>query len=76
MAAIIGDFGKDDNGVNLYRLNGTKDEIQKALEDLKKLGCDVWEPFEWEKSHKHWSKLVKVKIPIETKDDANEKTIS
>lgn len=76
LAAIIGDFGKDDNDVNLYRINGTKDEINKALTDLKNLGCEVWEPYELEKSHKHWSVLVKVQIPIETKDDANEETIS
>lgn len=63
MAAIIGDFGKDDNGVNLYRINGTKDEINKAIVDLEELGCEVWQPYELEKSHKQWSVLVKIQIP-------------
>lgn len=63
MGAIIGDFGKNDQGVNLYRINGTKDEIRKAIDDLVEIGCEVWQPYEWEKSHKHWSVLIKVQIP-------------
>lgn len=63
MGAIIGDFGKNDQGVNLFRINGTKDEIRKAIDDLVELGCEVWQPYEWEKSHKHWSVLIKVQIP-------------
>jgi hypothetical protein len=63
LGAIIGDFGKNDQGVNLYRINGTKDEIRKAIDDLVEIGCEVWQPYEWEKSHKHWSVLIKVQIP-------------
>ena len=63
MGAIIGDFGKNDQGVNLFRINGTKDEIKKAIDDLSELGCEVWQPYELEKSHKHWSVLIKVQIP-------------
>lgn len=63
MGAIIGDFGKNDQGVNLFRINGTKDEIKKAIGDLVELGCEVWQPYEWEKSHKHWSVLIKVQVP-------------
>lgn len=63
MGAIIGDFGKNDQGVNLFRINGTKDEIRKAIDDLVEIGCEVWQPYEWEKSHKHWSVLIKVQIP-------------
>lgn len=63
MGAFIGDFGKDDAGVNLYRINGTKDEIKKAINDLQELGCEVWQPYEFEKSHKHFSALIKVQIP-------------
>jgi hypothetical protein len=77
MGAIIGDFGKTDEGVNLYRINGTKDEINKAISDLIELGCEVWEQYELEKSHKHWSVLLKIQIPdVETKDDADEETVS
>lgn len=63
LGAIIGDFGKDELGLNLYRINGTKDEIIKAIEDLKELGCEVWQSYDFEKSHKHWSVLVKVQVP-------------
>ena len=63
MGAIIGDFGKNEHGLNLYRINGTKTEITKAIEDLQELGCEVWQPYEYEKSHKHFSVLVKVQIP-------------
>jgi hypothetical protein len=58
------DFGKkNEDGVNLYRINGSKDEIAKAVQDLKELGCEVWEPYELETSHKSWSVLLKVQIP-------------
>ena len=69
MGAIIGDFGKNEAGVNLYRINGTKDEISKVITDLRELGCEVWEPFELEKAHKHFSVLLKVQIP-EIKEEA------
>lgn len=64
MAAIIGDFGKNEEGINLFRINGTKVEIEKAIQDFKDLGCELWDdPYELEKSHKHWSVLVRIKIP-------------
>jgi hypothetical protein len=63
VGAIIGDFGKNADGVNLFRINGSKDEIKKAIEDLREVGCEVWEPYELEKSHKHFSVLLKVQIP-------------
>jgi hypothetical protein len=71
LGAIIGDFGKDDNGVNLYRINGTMVEINNAIEEMKELGCEVWQPYEFEKSHKHFSVLVKIQIP-EIKDAGQE----
>lgn len=71
MGAIIGDFGKDEQGVNLYRINGTKTEINKAIEDLQELGCEVWQPYELEKAHKHFSALIKVQIPEISDADEN-----
>lgn len=57
-------FGKNSEGVNLFRINGTADEIKKAIQDMKELGCELWdEPYELEKSHKHWSVLVRFMIP-------------
>jgi hypothetical protein len=63
LGAIIGDFGKDQTGVNLYRINGTKAEIKKAIDEMIELGCEVWQPYEFETSHKHFSVLIKVQIP-------------
>ena len=64
MGAIIADFGKNEEGLNLFRINGTKEEINKAIEDIKKLGAEVWgEPFLFEKAHKHWSVLVRIQLP-------------
>jgi hypothetical protein len=64
LAAIIGDFGKNEEGINLFRINGTKVEIEKAIQDFKDLGCELWDdPYELEKSHKHWSVLVRIKLP-------------
>ena len=66
MAAIVADFGKNEEGLNLLRINGTKAEIEKAIQDFKDLGCEIWDdPYELEKSHKHWSILIRIKIPEE-----------
>lgn len=67
MAAIIADFGKNKDGLNLLRINGSKDEIEKALTDIKNVGCEIYEVFDYEKAHKQWSILVKINIPEEEK---------
>ena len=63
LGAIIGDFGKTGEGLNLLRINGTKEEIKNAIDEMIKLGCEVWQQYELEKSHKHYSVLIKVQIP-------------
>lgn len=65
MAAIIGDFGKNKDGLNLLRINGTKEEIEKAITDIKNVGCEIYDALDYEKAHKHWSILIKIKIPEE-----------
>lgn len=66
MAAIIGDFGKSKDGLYLFRINGTKQEIINAIQDIKDLGCEVCgEPYELEKAHVHWSVLLKIWLPKE-----------
>lgn len=57
------DFGKNNDGLNLYRINGSKAEIYKAIDDIKKLGCEIYNIVALEKAHKDWSVLIKVKIP-------------
>jgi hypothetical protein len=72
LGAIIGDFGKTEEGCNLFRINGTKDEINKAIDDMKKLGAEVWgEPILFEKAHKHLSVLVKIQLPEEMHEKSN-----
>jgi hypothetical protein len=64
LGAIVADFGRNEEGLNLFRINGSKAEIEKALQDLKNVGCEIWEdPIALEKAHKHWSVLVKIKVP-------------
>lgn len=66
-------FGKNPEGVNLFRINGTKDEITKAILDMKNLGCELWEePYHLEQSHKHWSVLVRFLIPEEAEAEEGE----
>lgn len=57
-------FGENSEGVNLYRINGTKEEIEKAITDMEKLGCEVWQSYNLERSHKHWSVLIKIQFPV------------
>jgi hypothetical protein len=64
LGAIVADFGRNEEGLNLFRINGSKAEIEKALQDLKNVGCEIWEdPIALEKAHKHWSVLIKIKVP-------------
>jgi hypothetical protein len=74
LGAIVADFGRNEEGLNLFRINGSKAEIEKALQDLKNVGCEIWEdPIALEKAHKHWSVLIKIKIPeIQEKEVENE----
>jgi len=74
LGAIVADFGRNEEGLNLFRINGSKAEIEKALQDFKNLGCEIWEdPIALEKAHKHWSVLIRIKIPeIEEKEIENE----
>lgn len=64
MGAIIADFGKNEDGLNLFRVNGTKAEIHDAIYKFVSLGCEIYDkPQELEKAHKQWSILLKMKIP-------------
>lgn len=75
MAAIIADFGKNQDGFNLYRINGNKAEIANAIQKLKDLGCELKkEPIDLEKSHKHWSVLIEILIPELQESEGKEKS--
>jgi hypothetical protein len=64
MGAFIVNFGKNKDGLNLYRINGTKEEIEDAIEKLSALGIELSEPYEFEKAHMQSSVLVKMKMPF------------
>jgi hypothetical protein len=73
MGAIIADFGKNEQGLNVYRINGSKEEIAQAIQDMKDLGLELWgEYYPLEKAHKHWSILVKFQLPKELDKKVNE----
>jgi hypothetical protein len=70
LGAIIADFGKNEEGLNIFRINGTKKEIEKAIFDMKNLGAEIHgEPYlfdkgyNFEKAHKHWSVLLRIQMP-------------
>lgn len=56
-------FGRVENNLFLFRINGNKAEIEKAIQELKDLGLELITKIEYEKSHKHLSVLVKFYIP-------------
>jgi hypothetical protein len=62
---MICDFGKNKDGVNLYRINGGKNQIQKAIDELTQLGCEIWTPYEFERVGRgdEFTVLLKVQIP-------------
>lgn len=64
MVAFIADFGKNEEGLNLFRINGKQDEIRKAIEEIEKTGCIVFNEAVFEKSYKEYSVLIKIKIPV------------
>lgn len=73
MGAIVADFGRNEEGLNLFRINGSENEIIKAIMSFTDIGCEVYETFPIEKAHKHWSVLIKIKIPEkEEKEKENE----
>ncbi len=63
MAAFIADFGRNEQGINLFRVNGTEKEIHQAITELKKIGCLICDEIQIEKAYKESSVLLKIKIP-------------
>jgi hypothetical protein len=75
MGAIICDFGKNEQGLYLYRVNGDKKEIDKYIEELKDLGCEFYEPIELEKTWKCYSVLLKLKFPADVEEQMEKNRI-
>jgi hypothetical protein len=56
-------FGKNEEGLNVIRINGTRKELDEAIQEIKDLGYEVYNPIEIEKAHKEVSVLLKLLIP-------------
>lgn len=76
MGAIIMDFGRNNDGLFLYRINGEKKEIEKYISDLKELGCEIYEPIDLEKTWKQHSVLLKIKFPSDIEEEMEKKRIA
>jgi hypothetical protein len=72
-SVIISDFGKNEEGVRTYRVNGEKVDLEKAIEELREVGWGFWAEPKIEVSHKHWTVLLKIYNPKEYEDAEEEK---
>ena len=64
MGAFIADFGLNKEGLKLFRINGTKDEIEDAIKKLTALGYGLGDSYEFEKAHMQSSVLVRMVVPV------------
>jgi hypothetical protein len=62
---MIGDFGKDEEGVYTYRINGDKADLEKIIQESKDLGYEFWTEPVIEKIWKNYTLLLKIYIPEE-----------
>lgn len=61
---LIGDFGKDAEGVFTFRINATHEEdINSIINEAKSLGFKFWDAPYIHKIHKTWTVLLKLYIP-------------
>ena len=64
MGAFIADFGLNKEGLKLFRINGTIDEIEDAIQRLTALGYELGDSYEFEKAHMQSSVLVRMVVPV------------
>jgi hypothetical protein len=63
---MIGDFGKNSEGVHTYSINATsKDEIYKMIDEVRELGFKFWETPNLTFKARTWHVLLKIYIPKE-----------
>jgi hypothetical protein len=73
MGVFIADFGKTNDGLYLYRINGDRKEIEKYIEELKHLGCELYDETELERTWKQFSVLLKIKFPHKIEEELERK---
>lgn len=63
---MIGDFGRNKEGIYTYRINATtKDDLYSLLDQVKEIGWKYWETPNIIKVHKTYSVLLKIYNPKE-----------
>lgn len=64
MGVIVGNFGIK-NGVQTYRVNGTKDDLHLIIDEIRKEGAkfDDTPHLEYVRNNQ-WSMLLKIKVPV------------
>jgi hypothetical protein len=63
---MIGDFGKNAEGVMTYRINATsKDDLYMIIEKARDVGYKFWDTPNIEKAFNTWSVLLQIYIPKE-----------
>lgn len=62
---IIGDFGKDKDGIETYRLNGEKEDIERKVKEAREKGYEFVEEPIIEKSFRAWTLLLRCYLPEE-----------
>jgi hypothetical protein len=62
---MIGNFGKDDEGVHTYRINATtKDDLHTLIDECRKSGWRFWDTPNILKAHgRTWTVLLKLYQP-------------
>jgi hypothetical protein len=64
---MIGNFGKDKEGVYTYRINATsKDDLYTLIEHCRAMGWKFWDTPNLQRVHKTWSVLLKIYDPKES----------
>jgi hypothetical protein len=63
---MIGNFGRDKEGIYTYRINATSsDDLHKIIDECRKIGWKFWDTPNIQKVHKTWSVLLKIYNPEE-----------
>jgi hypothetical protein len=69
---FVANHGTDENGVITYRINGEKDDLHYIVNKAVALGFEFCKPPVYEKSHKHYSVLLQLYIPMIKNDPEKE----
>jgi hypothetical protein len=72
MAIIqVGDFGEI-NGVRTYRINGDKPDLEKIIDECRKLDAKFEDVPEIHKTHRCYSLLLKIRVPVQVGEDRHD----